>query len=1121
MRYELEDVERPFVEELIALGWEHVQGDLDDPSVTGRLGFSEVIQTNLLRDRIQAINLRDGNPWLDEARLDSAVGAITRIPAAKLFEANEAATKLLLGGIVVDGLVDWEGGRGQTIQYIDWEHPKNNRFTAVNQYRVDCPPGYDSGKKFIIPDIVLFVNGIPIAVVECKSPAIAEPLSEAVDQLRRYSNQRKANFEVEYNEGNEALFATAQLLVATCFDSAIVGTIGAKFEHYASWKTLVDAEGIDREEEIKATLGTSTLSSQEILVAGMFSPVNLIDLIRRFTLFMQVEGRTIKLLARYQQYRAVNRAINRLKTGKTRKEQGERDERGGIIWHTQGSGKSLSMVFLIRKMRDDPGLRRFKVLVVTDRRDLQRQLAGTMALSGDELIVPPNFEGLKRRVRAKGPGVIFAMIQKYRSEDESDEATDYDAEAVRSAPEEAAERVAKDGSPYWGSAGDVDVLNEDESILILVDEAHRSHAKDQHAYLMASVPNAAKIGFTGTPIIMGKKKRTHAIFGEYIDRYTLKASEEDGATVPILYEGRTTSGAVKDGTSLDELFEDLFYDPQETDPERIRKAKARLEAIKAKYATKGSVFEATALIKDKAKDMLRHYVTNVMPSGLKAQVVAYSRRAAIRYQDALIEAQKELLVQAADLSPSECAMDDETLCGKPALVKAQVMAARQWELLASLEFVPVISSGNNDDPAWKIWTDAKGQERDIERFKKALIHRDPEKADALAFLIVKSMLLTGFDAPVEGVMYLDRPIREAELLQAIARVNRTGHGKRFGLVVDYYGVARHLKEALAAYDAADVEGALASVKDQLPVLRDRHWRVLAIFKDRGLDSIDNTESCLAVLEAKKVFAEFAVKLKDFLELLDFILPRPEALPFTKDAKLLAYIYARARSRFHQGVEIGKDVGPKVRKLIDDHVISCGVDPKIPPISLTDADFEKKIGREASDRAKASEMKHALEAHIREHLAEDPVQYSKLSERLGEIMRRLGENWAEIVKQLWPLISSLSEDAAAPDASDIAMSPLCASFHRTIAAAVVGPEPSDGLGEKAAALSIAIYERVLAEARSNPNLWKPTRIPDQNALRTDLFEILNDSMIVEEDKLDSLLDALMSQAKANHEKLATL
>jgi len=190
--WELEDVEQPFVAQLQGMGWVHTEGSLDTPSVTSRSSFTEVIQEGVLRERLRAINMHSGQPWLDDERLSEAVAALTRLGTAKLMEANQKATERLLKGITVDGLQGWDGGRGQTIQYIDWDTPENNHFCVVNQFRVDCPPGYDSGKKFIVPDLVLLVNGIPLVVVECKGPSIPEPLVDAVDQLRRYSNQRKA-----------------------------------------------------------------------------------------------------------------------------------------------------------------------------------------------------------------------------------------------------------------------------------------------------------------------------------------------------------------------------------------------------------------------------------------------------------------------------------------------------------------------------------------------------------------------------------------------------------------------------------------------------------------------------------------------------------------------------------------------------------------------------------------------------------------------------------------------------------------------------------------------------------------------------------------------------------------
>lgn len=1102
MGWELDDVEKPFVAQLQALGWAYNGGSLDDPAVTGRTSFSEVIQEGLLRQQLRVLNpSADGVPWLDEARLSEAVVAITRLGTHKLMEANEKATSLLIRGLTVDGLPGWDGGRGQTIRYIDWETPVNNRFTVINQYRVDCPPGFNNGKAFIVPDLVLLVNGIPLVVVECKSPSVPEPLAEAVDQLRRYSNQRKAAFEVDDNEGNEALFATNQLLVATSFDEARVGCVGAAFEHYAQWKTVVGPDGAGSEIEVAQALGKSALSEQERLIAGLLSPAHLLDVVQNFMLFMHAGGQTIKTVCRYQQYRAVNRAITRLKTGQTRLQHGEHDKRGGIIWHTQGSGKSLTMVFLVRKMRADAQLRRFKVIVVTDRKDLQGQLSVTATLTGEVVDVAESTNGVKALARRKGPGLIFATIQKYRDPDTSGDAP------------LTADDLPKVEEPkvIYKADEKFEVLNEDDSILVLVDEAHRTQAGDLHANLLAGLPNCARIGFTGTPIIMGEKKRTHEIFGEFIDRYTIKEAEADGATVPVLYEGRTANGTIKDGASLDELFEDLFR--QHTPDE--------LEAIKQKYATKGHIFDAPALIADKARDIIRHYVTNILPNGYKAQVVAYSRLAAIRYFEALKEARDELLAEAQALSPEDKTLDDEALCQRPAKVQAVVQAWRYRDTLARIEFAPIISGSNNDDPAWKPWTDGAAHEQLIKRFKMPLFNAKPEKTDPLAFLVVKSMLLTGFDAPIEGVMYLDRPIREAELLQAIARVNRTGFGKRCGIVVDYYGVAQHLKEALAAYADEDVEGALASLKDEVPVLRDRHLRVVDLFRQRGIESLDDTEACVEALGSEKLRAEFAVKLKAFLGSLDAVLPRPEGLPYSGDAKRLAYIYARARNRYKDTPVLGKDVGAKVRKLIDDHVISLGIDPKIPPIQLTDVEFDTHVARTASDRAKASEMEHAIRSHIRKHTDEDPVLFRKLSERLSDILKTLGERWNEVISQLQKIIDELRTGTlgAADAPSDLPEH--CAPFLRTVLDVVsAGQTPTASELLRLKDVTVELVDLLVQELQGNRDIWSPHKLAAQEDLNTQLFEHLMRLRppLVDTDKAGVLADKLMEQARANHDKL---
>jgi len=1082
---EWSEVEQPFLDQLASMGWKIVIGSLDHPSVTGRESFGEVLMKQELRAAIARINLRDGKPWLDEPRLSQAVHALDQIGHKKLLEANTESTELLLTGVLVDGLPGWDGGRSRMIHFIDWERPENNSFIAISQYKVLCPGGQAKGS--IRPDITLLINGVPIVVVECKSPNLAEPIAAAVDQLRRYHNARKTGGEVGDPEGNERLFYTNQFLVATSYDEARFATIGADTRYYLEWKDTAPVSLAD----VQAELGKESLSSQNKLIAGMLRPAHLLDILRHFTLLHTIGGKKVKIVCRYQQFRAVHYAIDRLLHGKTKEEDGEHDRRGGIVWHTQGSGKSLTMVFLVKKMRSIPALRRFKIVVITDRKDLERQLSETAALTGETVRRARRVREVKSELSKKGPGVVFAMIQKMQ-----------DRDLDQLSPDE--------------EVGDLGLLNDDASILVMVDEAHRSHSNGLHANLLQALPNCARIGFTGTPIIMGEKKRTHDIFGEFIDRYTIKEAEEDGATVPILYEGRTADGAVSDGRDLDQLFEDLFAD--QTDDER--------EAIKRKYGTKGSVFEAERLIEAKAADMLRHYVEHILPSGLKAQVVAYSRRACVRYQAAFEAARDSLVGEAEALDEATRSLGDTDLASKPRKIRAAVRAWRSMETLKGLEFAAIISPDNNDPPEWREWSEASKIERRIARFKKPLPAEKTEKTerkefkdkgDLLAFLIVKSMLLTGFDAPIEGVMYLDRPIREAELLQAIARVNRTNDGKTAGILVDYYGVARHLKEALSAYSAEDIEGALQSLADEIPKLRDRHTRVMGIFQSRGVEPIDDKEGAIDLLEDERLRAEFRVKLKQFLATLDLVLPRPEGLPFIHHAEVLGEIYTRARNRYREGLpELSKSVGRKVQRLIDEHVVSLGIDPKIPPISITDAKFAAHVSRNVSDRAKASEMEHAARSHIKKNLDEDPVFFQGLSDRLEEILQAFGEDWEQLALALADFVEEAKRGRTKDD--ELRLDPeLHAPFFDLLKQEREKEAPVRGADKKwLADLAVDLVERVVRPAVNVVAFW--TNPPRQEELRGQIFMFLDEGEIVDFDRADAVADRLMELAKANDRKL---
>ena len=424
IEWEYDLCEKPFCEQLKLMGWEWIEGDPDLPESTERVSSREVLLKGRLASALRKLNLRDGQPWLDDERIARAIRNLEQAAGHRLMEINQSATELLLKGTVADGLPDWDQGRPQPVKYIDFENWANNDFLVINQFKVELT----SGRGHVIPDAVLFVNGIPLVVAEFKSPGIENPLQEAINQLLRYSNQRRELFPTLYtdNEGVERLFHTNQLLIASDFFEARAATIAAPPEAYLEWadtspvpmSTVAEELGIlsssleeaEAEQELSVLgpeqserAGTplffrkpeqrpvamrnngASLRSQQILVAGMLRPAHLLDLVRNFTVFQQVDGKTRKVVARYQQFRAIHKAVARLQEGHTRRQGAARDERGGIIWHTQGSGKSLSMVFLVRKMRMMQRLNRFKVVAVTDRTDLEGQLRETARLSGEAL----------------------------------------------------------------------------------------------------------------------------------------------------------------------------------------------------------------------------------------------------------------------------------------------------------------------------------------------------------------------------------------------------------------------------------------------------------------------------------------------------------------------------------------------------------------------------------------------------------------------------------------------------------------------------------------------------------------------------------------------------------------
>ena len=852
----------------------------------------------------------------------------------------------------------------------------------------------------------------------------------------------------------------------------------------------------------------------------MLRPAHLLDIIRNFTVFQQVDGKTRKIVARYQQFRAIHRAVVRLQEGKTKEQGAERDERGGIIWHTQGSGKSLSMVFLVRKMRTVERLKSFKVVAVTDRTDLEKQLRDTAQLSGET--VRPSDDDKRARTSAtaltqhilsdKTPDIVFAMLQKYQDTD-SNNLADGDKKVSMTIfrkekkPGKAEEVVEKEVTfKERIRFEEFPVLNESKEILVLVDEAHRSHTRTLHRNLRKALPNAAIIGFTGTPILSKEKTETREIFGDFIDKYLLQDAELDGATVPILYEGRTAEGIVKDASSLDQLFEDMFRDYSEDE----------LAVVKAKYGTPDDVLEAPMMIEPKAMDMMRHYIEVVLPEGFKGQVVATSRRAAVIYREKLLSARDEIIRRIKALPGVILDLLEEEKENLDRETRFLLEAHPYLPLIRAIEIAVAISGDHNDPESWKDWSDKAKQYEYVARFKRKLAQEKTIKTDPMAILVVNNMLLTGFDAPVEQVMYLDRKVVAHDLLQAVARVNRTCGLKKRGYVVDYIGVARHLNEALKDYDGEDTRGSLIDITVELPRLLDRRNRVVAVFADRGVtDLMVQVEDCVNLLTDLKVRAEFINRLHQFYETLNILEHRPEVPgEVFRDAKLLGFINKVAANLYRDPALNLLGVAEKVKALIDTHVAARGIDPKIPPIAITDAEFERVLQTQTSSRARAAEMQYAARYHIITFGNQNPVFARKMSEKLEEILRRFKDDWDSLEREL----RSFMEELRRGDRNDFPdLDPLVqVPFVRLVLEnCSQGRTLNSAQRETAIRATLDIVERIRQEI-GKVGFWKNS---DRRELLTkQLVRDLDSAGICPPGKERDLAQKLVACAKENHEIL---
>ncbi len=914
---ELDKVELPAIAQLQQLGWTYIHGaelNPDSLHVEGsgaRAYLRDVVLVNHLDAAIKCIN-----PWISAENLRKVSRELTHPVYAGLMEYNHAFYSTLVNYQSVEQDLG-KGRKGQTVKIIDFDHPENNEFICTNQFKVE------GVNQNIIPDIVCFVNGLPLAVIECKSPYITNPIAEGINQLRRYANLRHPHDD----EGADKLFWYNQLMVSTCRDQAKVGTISSSGQHYGDWK---DAYPFTDNE-----LDGDSTTAQQRMLAGMFNKDSFLDILQNFVIFEPIEGRLIKKVARYQQFRAVNKVIERLKIGATRK------DKSGIVWHTQGSGKSLTMVMLAVKMRRDPELQQYKLVFITDRTQLDEQLSNTFRdAQGETVYNADSVSSLKALLKKDSSDLVTAMVQKFQ-----------DAE----------------------KEGGFNDLNPSDKIIVLADEAHRTQFGGLAMVINAALPNAPKIGFTGTPLL--KTQKMGNAFGGYIDQYKINEAVEDGATVRLIYEGREVKTDVS-GESLDSLFDEYFCDY----------TKEQQQEIKKKYGVERAVREAPARIRWVCIDLLKHYREHIQPDGFKAMIVTGSRHAAALYKRTLDE---------LGAPPSE-----------------------------------VIISGDHNDPAELAqYTDKIRQKKAIADFTK------PLKESPTAFLIVKDMLLTGFDAPIAQVMYIDRKLQDHTLMQAIARVNRTYPGKSCGFVVDYHGLSEYLIEALELFSSEDVDGMYQSLKDEIPKLKATHTVAMSFFKNSLNDFIGrDIDTCVLALKDDEVRSQFEIAFKRFAKQMNIVLPNTAASPFVNDLKFLGKVHNAARNRYRdEGLDLS-EVGEKVRALVDEHIISTGVDPKIPPVDLLAANFKKKLKSVKSDESKASEIESAIKHHITVNIDEDPEYYKSLSLKLKDIILKSAGKWEQQIEFLLEMVDTI-ESNHKKAADDIGLSETEYAFYNILMAEV--------------------------------------------------------------------------------------
>ena len=776
------------------------------------------------------------------------------------------------------------------LKYIDWDNPQNNVFHVTEEFAVDSRDRQHNAR----PDIVLFINGIPFAVIECKAPHI--PVEEAVGQMIR--NQQAAYI--------PQLFKFAQLVVATNKNAVKYATVGTPKKFWSVWKEQ-DAEWLQT--RLKALVPDRIPTEQDRNIVSLFSSERVFELIRYFILF----DANVKKVCRYQQFFAVREIM---KTIAESDEHGNR--RSGVIWHTQGSGKSLTMVMLAKYILMELKDCHPRVVIVTDRKELDAQIAATFAHTRLTPARATSGRHLVELVNSARADVITSIINKFNTVERQE------------------------------------VKNPSRDIFVLVDESHRSNYGLMATRMRSVFPNACYIGFTGTPL-MKSEKNTMARFGSLIHKYTIRDGVEDGAIVPLIYEGRFVEQKV------DEENIDLWF-RQTT----RRLTEAQREDLRKKWSSIRRLTSTDARIKRIALDISEHFIEGYKDTGFKAMLATNYKRDAIRYL--------QCFEQFGDLS---CAV---------------VISPPDMR-----EGVDDADEGA-DDLVVSFWNKMMQQYGDADRYEEAIKNRfcDGE----IDILIVCSKLLTGFDAPLCQVLYIDKELKEHGLLQAIARTNRLHEGKDYGLIVDYRGLIEKLDTAMDMYsgaglenfDGGDLKGVVVDVMSAIGNLRSAYTQLVELFAPVG--SISDAEAVEVFLADDKMRQDFYTLLCAFGRALHLVLNAEQAYNALSKEERQKYqdtfiFFSKVRRsvklQYCDAID-NAEYEPLMQNLLDTHLSVAGLKKITSPIDILNKDdFEKELEELGSLRSKADAIASRMTRSISEKRDENPAYYDSFSKRIRDAL----------------------------------------------------------------------------------------------------------------------------------------